>query len=134
MCRTAANDAYTYRLNVDARKFFDKLGHGLVGVVDAFQKDRLVTHNHPMLEQVVRSLPCDPGDFARMVDMSMETNLLSQVPAVLGEADQSLSPRVALLDPTWCDSKTLGCESDSLDMAHAKQSITLRHCWLEVVI
>jgi hypothetical protein len=87
-----------------------------------------------MLEQVVRSLPCDPGDFARMVDVSVETDLLSEVPAVLREVDQGLSPRVTFLDSTWGDSKTLGSESYSLDMVHAKQSTILSRCWLEVVL
>jgi hypothetical protein len=134
LCRTIANDAYTYRLNVDARKLFDKLRHSLKRVVDAFQKHRLVAHNHPMLEQVVRSLSCDPCDFVRMVDVSMETNLLSQVPAVLRESNQGLGPRITFLDPTWGDSETLGCESDSLDMFHSEQSTIVSYCRLEVVI
>jgi hypothetical protein len=87
-----------------------------------------------MLEQVVRSLPCHPGDFARMVDVSVETDLLAKVPAVVREVDQSLCPRVTFLDPTWGNSKTLGSESDSLDMAHAKQPTIVGHCWPEVAM
>lgn len=80
-----------------------------------------------MLEQVVRSLPCDPGDFVRMIDVSVKANLLSQIPAVLRKADQGLRPRVTFLNPTWGDSKTLRCESDPLNVAHAKQSDTFSH-------
>jgi hypothetical protein len=78
-----ASGENTYGLNVDARESFDQIRHGVEAIVDAFQEDRLVAHDDPVLEQIIGSLLRHPGDFARMVDMSVKADLLPYVPTLV---------------------------------------------------
>jgi hypothetical protein len=73
----------TYGLDVDLRKGLDEVRQRFVCVVDAFQQDRLVADYDPVFEQIVRRPSRNPGDLLGVVDVSVKTNLLSHLPALL---------------------------------------------------
>jgi hypothetical protein len=118
----ASRKESTYRLNVDLCECLDKLRQSIGVVVDTLEQYRLVAHDNTMLEQVVRCLLRDPRNLTGMVDVRMEADLLPKFSAFLREAYQGFRPIFALDDSTWSHSKTLGGESDALDIFHAKKS------------
>lgn len=82
----------TYGLNVDVCQSRDERFECNRGVVHAFQKHTLIADYHAVREELLSSLFCDPCNLIDMVNVRMKTDLLAQLPSLIGEIDQGVRP------------------------------------------
>jgi hypothetical protein len=86
-----------YRLDIHACKRPDQVREIFCFVVDAVEQDRLISHYHAVLEETIRSLACDPGNFTDVIEVRVEAHLFRHLPAFVRQFDQRVGPRVFVI-------------------------------------
>jgi hypothetical protein len=81
-------------LDVAISQLSNQRTHCLQIIIDTSQKHALITQNDTFTEQLLSRLSANPAKLTRMVEMRMNSNLLSHLAALLRKTDKLVGPAV----------------------------------------